>query len=334
MRLLAGLLAVLTVLAAGLRRPAAQNAPPDAAHWYKGNTHTHTLNSDGDSTPDEVVKWYREHGYAFLVLTDHNFLTGVDGLNALHGADEQFLVIKGEEVSDNFNRKPIHVNGLDVSGRVAPPGGGSNVLDVMQKMVDGIRLANGVPHINHPNYEWVITADDLKQVQNTRLFEVYNGHPAVNNLGGGGVPGMDEVWDRILSSGKLIFGIADDDAHVFKEPGNKDVAGPGRGWVFVHADRLSPRAIVEALDRGDFYASTGVELNDYRATSSEITIDIKAGSVSRYRIQFIGRNGQVLSEVTSNPAVYQFKGDELYVRAKVLESNGRLAWTQPVWRGR
>ena len=51
-----------------------------AAKWYRGNTHTHTLNSDGDSTPDEVVRWYREHGYQFLVLTDHNFLTSVAGL--------------------------------------------------------------------------------------------------------------------------------------------------------------------------------------------------------------------------------------------------------------
>jgi hypothetical protein len=36
--------------------PAAQRSD---LHWYKGNTHTHTLNSDGDSTPDEMVRWYR-----------------------------------------------------------------------------------------------------------------------------------------------------------------------------------------------------------------------------------------------------------------------------------
>ena len=86
-----------------------------ATRWYKGNTHTHTLNSDGDSTPDDVVRWYRGHGYQFLVLTDHNFLTSVDGLNALHGADEKFLVIKGEEVTDRFEKAPIHINGLDVA---------------------------------------------------------------------------------------------------------------------------------------------------------------------------------------------------------------------------
>ena len=77
--------------------PAPSGAP--AQRWYKGNTHTHTLNSDGDSTPDEVVRWYREHGYQFLVLTDHNYLTSVDGLNALHGAAEKFLVVRGEEVT-------------------------------------------------------------------------------------------------------------------------------------------------------------------------------------------------------------------------------------------
>jgi predicted metal-dependent phosphoesterase TrpH len=328
---LVGLL-VSGVLLAGIRHPAAQ-ASATSLHWYKGNTHTHTLNSDGDSTPDEVVRWYREHAYAFLVLSDHNFLTSIDGLNAVHGADEKFLVIKGEEVSGHAGKKPIHVNGLDV-GALVTTNDGSTALDVMQRMVDGIRRANGVPHINHPNFEWAITGDDLKQVENTKLFEIYNGHPAVNNLGGGGVPGMEEVWDRLLSSGKVIYGIADDDAHVFKQPWNAGEPLPGRGWVYVHADRLAPRAIVEALDRGDFYASTGVELKDYQVTSSAITIDIKPGTVSKYRIQFIGRNGQILSEVTSSPAVYTFKGDELYVRAKIYESNGRLAWTQPVWRGR
>jgi hypothetical protein len=171
-------------------------------------------------------------------------------------------------------------------------------------------------------------------VRNDRLFEIYNGHHQVNNLGGGGVPGMEEVWDRILSSGKLIYGLADDDAHTFKQPGNPNVPGPGRGWVYVHADRLAPRPIVEALDRGDFYASTGVELSDYQVTDRSITIVIKPDPYSKYRVQFIGRGGAILGEAIASPAVYAFKGDELYVRAKILESNGRVAWTQPVWKGR
>src|SRR5690349_3609735 len=180
---------VLLMLLAGAALAAAQAPAPSATtRWYKGNTHTHTLNSDGDSTPDEVVRWYREHGYQFLVLTDHNFLTSVDGLNALHGADERFLVIRGEEVTSRAGAKPIHVNGLDVQRLVEAPTG-STVVEVLQRAVDGIRGASGVPHINHPNFQWALTTEDLQQVRNNRLFEIYNGHPQVNNDGGGGVPG-------------------------------------------------------------------------------------------------------------------------------------------------
>lgn len=307
-----------------------QPAPP--AGWYKGNTHTHTLNSDGDSTPNEVVNWYRSNGYHFVVLTDHNFLTSVEGLNALHGADEKFLVIRGEEVTSALGDKPLHVNGLDAS-RLIGRQQGTTVVEVLQRSVDAIRAAGGVPHINHPNFRWAVTADELRQVENNRLFEIFNGHPQVNNLGGGGVPGLEAAWDAILTSGKLLYGIAVDDAHTFKEPGNPNVAGPGRGWVVVRAPRLESRALLEAMERGDFYASTGVTLETYDVTDRTMTVAVATRTFSKYRIQFIGRGGRVLEEAAAARATYTFAGDEGYVRAKVLESNGQIAWCQPVMLG-
>jgi len=321
-------LAVLSLLPA----PAfaqAPSSPVPAGRWYKGNTHTHTLNSDGDSTPDDVVRWYREHGYQFLVLTDHNFLTAIEGLNALHGASDKFLVIKGEELTDRADGKPLHINGLDLS-RQLPLQGGQTVVDVLQRSVDAIRSVNGVPAINHPNFGWAITPDQLAQVKNNTLFEIFNGHPQVNNDGGGGVPGLEEVWDVLLSRGIMLYGLAVDDAHYFKQPGNAAMPGPGRGWVFVRAPRLEARAIVEALDRGDFYASTGVVLDDVRVDARTMTVAVKADTWSKYRIQFIGKNGRLLRESLESTATYQFNGDEGYVRARVLESNGRRAWVQPV----
>ena len=297
--------------------------------WYKGNTHTHTLNSDGDSTPDDVVRWYREHGYQFLVLTDHNFLTSVDALQALHGADEQFLVIRGEEVTETLGEKSLHVNGLDLQ-RLVPPQGGTSVVDVLQRNVGAIRKENGVPHINHPNFRWSITPEELAQVRNNRLFEIFNGHPQVNNIGGGGTYGLEEAWDAILSAGTLLFGIAVDDAHMFKQPGNPNVAGPGRGWVAVRAARLETRALMTALERGEFYASTGVELLDVQASATRLEIRVKTTAYSKYRIQFIGKGGRVVYESVEPSATYEFRGDEGYVRARVLESNGRMAWVQPV----
>src|SRR5688500_12091194 len=173
---------LLLALAAAAR---SQPPQPDASptRWWKGHTHTHTVNSDGDSTPDEVVRWYREHGYQFLVLTDHNYLTGIEGLNAVHGAADKFLVIRGEEVTSTAASKPVHVNGLALDTVVAPPKA-ATVREALQQSVDGVRRANGVPHVNHPNFGWALTADDLRQLERTRLFEIFNGHPQVNNLGG------------------------------------------------------------------------------------------------------------------------------------------------------
>jgi hypothetical protein len=324
---------VLTIFASailvGAAAPLYAQPAGEPPRWFKGNTHTHTLNSDGDSTPDDVVGWYRQHGYHFLVLTDHNFLTSVEGLNALHGADQQFLVLKGEEVTDSFGDKPLHVNGLDVA-RLVRPQQGTSVVDVLQRNVDAVRKENGVPHINHPNFRWAITPAELAQVQNTKLFEIYNGHPQTNNAGGGGVAGLEEAWDAILSTGTLLYGIAVDDAHVFRQPGNPDVAGPGRGWVMVRAARLDARLVLDALERGEFYASTGVVLTDVRSDSRSMTVDVKADAWAKYRIQFVGKGGRILRDVTEPSATYTMSGDEGYVRARVLESNGRMAWTQPV----
>jgi len=321
-------LALVLLLFGLAANPPAQDR--QALRWYKGNTHTHTINSDGDSTPDEVVRWYRERGYNFLVLSDHNYLTEVDGLNAVLGAANKFILIKGEEVTDDFQKKPIHINGLNVK-EVVNPQHGDTVTATIQNNVNAIRRVDGVPHVNHPNFHWAMGANDLKSVKNLRLFEIYNGHPQVNNLGGGGLPGLEAMWDDILSAGIVLYGIAVDDAHFFKTPWDKTKSTPGHGWVMVRAAKLGAGEILQSLERGDFYASTGVTLQDYQADNKEIRITIAETSQSKYTVQFVGRGGKVLQEVTANPATYAFKGDEFYVRAKVIESNGKAAWTQPVF---
>jgi hypothetical protein len=42
--------------------------------WFKGNTHTHSLWSDGNDFPEMIVDWYQRHGYDFLAISDHNVL--------------------------------------------------------------------------------------------------------------------------------------------------------------------------------------------------------------------------------------------------------------------
>ena len=75
--LLAALGAGVAIRSASVPAAAGGQAALDRSswRWYKGQTHTHTLESDGDSTPEEVTRWYHERGYHFLVLSDHNVLT-------------------------------------------------------------------------------------------------------------------------------------------------------------------------------------------------------------------------------------------------------------------
>lgn len=305
--------------------------PSPKPNWYRGNTHTHTLNSDGDTAPDDVVRWYRENGYNFVFITDHEYITNVGPLNHILGKPGVFLVLSAQEVTDSFDKKPYHINGLGLE-KVVMPNGLAGAVETLQKNIDDVRAGGGVPQINHPNFGWALTANDIRKLKNVRLMEIANAHPLVNNMGGGGVPSTEQIWDDLLTGGMTIYGIADDDSHTFKRPGDRTVALPGQGWIYVRANELTREAIMYALDRGDFYASTGVELEDLVADAAGITIKIKQARQSKYRVEFIGSGGKVLAESISNPATYKFKGGEGYVRAKIYESNGKLAWTQPVFQ--
>jgi hypothetical protein len=193
-----------------------------------------------------------------------------------------------------------------------------------------VRKAGGIAQINHPNFGWSLTVEHLTALRDYSLIEIHNGHPLVNNLGGGGHSSAETLWDGVLTSGKLVYGVADDDSHHFKPLRDPIVAGPGRGWIMVRARELTPSSIIDAIKNGDFYASTGVELTGYHADTKQVTITVNEDRNSKYRIQFIGRGGRVLHEVFNSPATYTIKGDEGYVRAKIIESNGKMAWTQPV----
>lgn len=103
-----------------------------------------------------------------------------------------------------------------------------------------------------------------------RFFEVMNGHRGVRNEGDATHPSVEALWDVVLArrlrdlGGPPLLGLASDDAHHYFLGAN-GVAAPGRGWVVVRAEALTPDAITRALLEGDFYASTGVRLTDVRA---------------------------------------------------------------------
>ena len=284
-----------------------------ATVWLKGNLHTHTLQSDGDTPPQEVAAWYRAHGYDFLVITDHDKITRIE-------APDGLVLIAGEEVTDRLPKKPLHVNAIGLT-RVVAPQGGKTPVDVLQRNIDAVRAAGGVPLVNHPNFGWAFGADELLQLRGLVLLEIASGHPYVNTQG---PPSAESMWDALLTNDRRVWGVAVDDSHHWKRPWDTDIAPPGKAWVVVRAER-DAKSIVAALERGEFYASTGVELEEVSGTR----VKVREKNGAHYRIQFIGANGKVLQETVGASAEYKLRGNERYVRAKVIDSNGKIAWGQP-----
>ncbi|HEY0454825.1 MAG TPA: histidinol-phosphatase [Verrucomicrobiae bacterium] len=402
------------------------NAAPAASsamlRWWKGNLHTHTLWSDGDDYPEMVVNWYKENGYNFLALSDHNILLqgskwvaitntprgqlafaryldtfGESWIRqkSMHGTQyvrlktlpefrpwfeepDRFLLISSQELSDEYGKIPIHLNFSNVKDYI-PPQGGSNVLDVIQRNIDALlaqqkkRRQPMLVHVNHPNFGWAIPAEALMRVQGDRFFEVYNGHAMVRNAGDSLHASVERIWDIILTFrlSELglppMFGLAVDDSHNYFHLGPTN-NNSGRGWIVIRAERLAPGALFAAMERGDFYASTGVRLADIVRAEDHISLKIEPDDKAAFVTQFIGtkRNfnpssesisaptnslqavtrsyspdiGMVLAEVPGLSPSYTFKGDELYVRAKIISSRKRqlphptneneVAWIQPV----
>jgi len=292
----------------------------------------------------------------------------------------QFIVIQSEEISDSFDAKPIHVNATNVREKIEPQGG-SSVQAVLQNNVDAVldqrvRTQQPMfPHINHPNFGWALTVEDMIPLVGERFFEVYNGHPAVHNEGDEHRPSSERIWDivlaeRLRAGNEIMYGIAVDDAHSYQEM-DTTLANPGRAWVMVRADTLTPATLVAALEAGDFYASTGVVLEDVLLVDGALSVLVRPELGVRYRTMFVGTRagydsarvavedpdgsttryrygddiGEVFAESNGNAAHYQLRGDELYVRAVVISTKPKqnpyrpgeveMAWTQPVvLRGR
>ena len=339
-------LAILGLLALVQRALPAQTT----AKWFRGNTHTHTLESDGDSPPDSVARWYRDHGYHFLFITDHEKVTDPAPIAERLGARGTFILIPGQEVTQAHadsthpeGRRQAHINSLGAMRRVDRTGDhrgatGLTMRDGYARNVAAIRAAGGVAQVNHPNWRWSVRLEDMAALPDSTLFELWNAHVGVNNAGGRDASGAvalstEALWDSLLTRGVLLFGVADDDSHSFRAGGADESAltRPGRAWIVARADTLTAPAIVSALRRGDFYASTGVTLATLEMAGPVVSLSMQRGRGDdrRYTTEFIGRGGRVLATAHGDSASYRVRGDEGYVRVRVTDSNGRRAWTQP-----
>jgi len=293
--------------------------------WVKGNVHCHTNGSDGDSPPQVVADWYRSHGYGFLVITDHNVLTDPAAIKAPDG----FVLIPGEEISADFEGAPIHVNALGISKQLPVAAGGSKI-EVLQRNIDLVVAGGGLALMDHPNWHYAFGAKEMSAVTGCILFEVCNASSDCNNEGDATHPSTEAMWDEMLTAGLTRYGVASDDAHHYAKFGPQ-YHNPAKGWIVVRVGELTAKDILAAIAAGDFYASTGVELEDVRFSDGVLSVSVKPAEGKTYRTQFIGPGGKIIKEEAGVRASCKVgREPNAYLRAKVIASDGSIAFTQPV----
>ncbi len=276
----------------------------------------------------------------------------------------RFILVEAEELTQGSH--VVHVNATNIARQLQPETG-ETVEETIRLIVDAVHRQSRetgqpmLPHLNHPNFQWAVTAEDMAPVESLNFFEVYNGHRGVRNFGDGLHVDLERMWDIVLTRRLaeldlgIMYGLAVDDAHNYENT-LSDVALPGRGWVMVRSRFLTPEHLIAALRRGDFYSTTGVKLAEIDGNPAHLRVRVDTSDDDEdviYTIQFVGTRegydpsreyhvnedgepltrvtkrysddiGQVLREVEASAATYTFEGEEIYVRARVISSQPHL----------
>ena len=272
------------------------------ALWLRGNLHTHSTRSDGAEDPQAVVQRYADAGYDFLVLSDHDVLADLNGLDPCG-----MVLMAGNEVS----AEGPHTLHVGASSHVQPD-------PIRQVVMDGINAGEGFAILCHPNWENHYNHCSMESMLALKGYtgvEIFNG----NCLTSTGSAYATDKWDRLLSVGRHVWGFANDDSH-----SPWDV---GIGWNVVRARERSAESILDALRTGSFYASSGITIERIVTDGPHVRLESRDAQA----IAIIGEYGRRLHMIERGSL--DFDTSDLpcaHFRIECYGMRNTFAWTQPM----
>jgi hypothetical protein len=296
---------------------------PGHGRWYKGNLHCHSVLSDGTAEPDALARDYREQGYDFLALTDHNFVETHEALNR-----SDFLLVPGWERDIPYmpgNAKCIHVVGLckkklppDAEKR-APRGDPATMSG--QAMVDSMRNDDQFVILAHPAWSRM-EPEEVRALSGFDAMEVYNnGTEVISHEGHASF-----YWDMLLREGRRIFVTACDDTH-----GKTEKSDRYGGWIWAKMTELSIPALMAALENGWFYSSGGPRITALGIRDGKAYVECSPCREihvmtwpERGKAFFAGDAPLTRAERALGERVG-------YVRFECVDAKGRIAWSNPLY---
>jgi len=277
--------------------------------WFKANLHAHTLDSDGDKSFSDRIAEYREHGYHILAITDHETPHDVRSLSS-----KEYLVIGGMETHPicPFEEDKYHLVCLNVPADLTFPEDtdADTRIAVVKKLGGEVILA-------HPYWSG-FNINHLLAITGYAAIEVYNA-----TAGKIGKPISSVHWDDLLAHGRYMPAVAVDDVH-----GGRDIF---MGWTMIKARTLSVRSVLSAIRTGCFYSSCGPIIEDFHIEEKEIVVRCSSAVEIHFISQkCLGRSFYADNDKELTTARCFLHDDMRYVRAEVVDRNGKRAWTNPI----
>lgn len=286
-------------------------------NWYKGNLHTHTTNSDGALCVEEMIGKYRNKGYDFLVITDHNKLTEIKNLSR-----DGFLVIPGEEIAIGKSEPggQYHLLIINLSKEINP-----KKYNRPQEVIDIARSCGAEVIIAHP-YWSSLSMNDLLSLKDYLGIEIFNSS-CFYSVGKGY---SLTHWDDLLIRQKGILGFATDDSHYhFNDHRPNDTAV---SCIMVKTKSLTVNDLFQAIRSGNFYSSMGPQIKDFYIKNKEVFIHTSPVKVinfiaySSHGESFTAKDNNFITQTS-----YKLKGGERYIRIECFDQEGRGAWSNPIF---
>lgn len=294
--------------------------------FYRGNLHTHSTESDGVLSPEEVCRRYQAEGYDFIALTDHFIgLFNYPITDTSVYRNENFTTLLGAELHTGKmkNGNLWHLLGIGLDLDFIPPNApdfkaieGS---ETAAKIARRARDAGAFVAIAHPHWSGM-AAVDASTIKAAHAVEIYNHGCAIDNDRGEGLLTLE----HLLNTGRRLNLIATDDAH-FRTP---DYFG---GWVMVKAKENTPKALLNALKAGEYYSSLGPEIHNIQFT--ENGMEVESSAASTIIVQGDGTSMATLhgtSMTRSHLSLDRLAGSK-WVRVTIIDRAGKRAWSNPIW---
>lgn len=277
--------------------------------WLKGNIHTHTTNSDGLCTTEEIASEYGRHGYDFVFLTDH------DKRTVPEEHIRRPLLIPAEEIAFSFKGYGYHFVCLGLKKEWKSKSFHSPMQLLDRAKREGVLVVQAHPYwCGTPSHKCVYQGG-----LTCPAVEIYN--TVCDRLIGKGYSSVH--WDDLLDAGHRILGFAVDDTHI-----HSDIAG---GWIMVKTREQTPNAILTAIRKGHFYSSQGPEIRSI--TTRRRKIKVACSPVRRVNFITNRASGCSIFATTARlkEAVWTVPQSSSYVRVEIVNASGKTAWSNPIF---